>query len=93
MTFADALNYTADEKSYLLYGAKNADQTDMTEADAAEALEIESIEYDNGEWVVTSKAGTTLGNGRVEIWGSATLNGTFAPKAAGNQFFKAVLVK
>ena len=93
MTFENALNYTDDERSYLLYGAKNADQSDMTEADAAEALEIESIEYVNGEWVVTSKAGTTLGNGRVEIWGSATLNGTFAPKAAGNQFFKAVLVK
>ena len=88
MAFANALSYTDDEKSYLLDG------TNLTESEAAEELEITSIEYVAGTgWVITSKAGSTLGNGRVEIWGATSVAGPYSAGQNGKNFFKAVLVK
>lgn len=93
MTFANALNPTADEKSFLL-GTGTAGA--ITEEAAIDELEIVSIEYVNGEWVVTTQGGAdgaSLGNGHIDIFGATTLAGPWAPDIVGAKFFKAVLVK
>ena len=100
MTFETPLSPTADEKSYLL-GTGTA--AAVTETDAVAALEIASIEYDetNG-WVIKSKgvngqgdaeAGDALANGKIAIFGAATVNGEYTVGQSGKNFFKAVLVK
>ena len=100
MAFAAPLSPTADEKSYLL-GTGTAGA--VTEDAAVAALEIASIEYDetNG-WVIKSKgvdgqgdaeAGDALANGKIAIFGAATVNGEYTAGQENKNFFKAVLVK
>ena len=96
MTFADPLAPTADEKSYLL--GEGLTGVEMTEADAKDALEIASIEYDETEgWVVKCQndkgAGDTLANGQIKIFGAANVAGPYTEGQENKNFFKAVLVK
>ena len=99
MTFSNPAGSTNAEKAYLLgispatYAANPA----AAEAEAVAALEIASIEYVNGAWVIKSQNnkgdGDALLNGHIDIYGATTLAGPWAPDTVGAKFFKAVLVK